>query len=136
MILSRHGKMLSLGGMGLAPASVRGYELQQLRVHRAGRLAILGAASRRGSGRKGCSALPPPKSVRILQQGFGGFQQGAEVDVVAVEPSPNLDSINGVLCFEGGKRADLDAEDIVWEQVTPFEHPHLRSARCLVHATH
>jgi hypothetical protein len=121
--------MLSLGGMGLAPASVRGYVLQQLRVHRAGRLAILGAASRRGSGRKGCrmSALPPPKRVSILQQGWGGFSQGAEVDVVS--------SSNGLLYFEGGKRADLDAEDIVWEQVTPFEHPHLRSARCLVHAT-
>jgi hypothetical protein len=133
VILSRHGKMLSLGGMGLAPASVRGYVLQQLRVHRAGRLAILGAASRRGSGRKGCrmSALPPPKRVSILQQGWGGFSQGAEVDVVTTD----LKSSNGVLCFEGGKRADLDAEDIVWKQVTPFGHPHLRSACGLVHAT-
>jgi hypothetical protein len=79
---------------------------------------------------------PPPQRVRILQQGWGGFSQGAEVEVVAVETHPNLDSINGVLCFKGGKRADLDAEGIVWEQVTPYTNTYTFATFCLVHAIH
>jgi hypothetical protein len=55
-------------------------------------------------------SVVPPQRVRVLQHGWGGFVHGAEVEVVAVD----VNSINGLICFKGGKRTHLATEGIVW----------------------
>ena len=76
-------------------------------------------------------SVVPPQRVRVLQHGWGGFVHGAEVEVVAVD----VNSINGLICFKGGKRTHLATEGIVWKRVSPFAHPHVRCALSMQHAT-